>query len=245
MNPELIPIRGDGCPSRVRLEAHSAGEEPTLGAHVGLCAHCGPYVASLRANTGAYVKAHPPELFLGQLSRRNQATEEAGRLVGGARRWWAGVLAVGVAAAVVAVVLVREPVPDSRLKGDAFQVFLKRGAAEPTPVRMDQSVEPGDQLRFSYRAPVAGWLAVFELDGTERVEVRASAEVSAGAAVLPGAIALDDSAGPEWFVAVFATTPLDVEGLAAQLRGQARTPRLKLQCGQCKVEAVRVVKGAP
>ena len=136
----------------------------------------------------------------------------------------------------------RGPVVDSRLKGDAFQVFWKRGDSEPAPVRMDQSVRPGDQLRFSFQAPVAGWLAVFELDGTEAVEVRAAVRVSAGTTVLPGAIALDDAAGPEWFVAVFSPTPLEVEALAAQLRGQARQPRLTLECGPCRVETVRVLK---
>ena len=110
---------------------------------------------------------------------------------------------------------------------------------------MDQSVRPGDQLRFSFNAPTAGSLAIFELDGTEAVALRGSLEVKAGPAVLPGAIELDAAPGPEWFVAVFSTKALDVVALSAQLRGQSRNPRLTLECGPCRIEAVRVVKELP
>jgi hypothetical protein len=229
------PIRGADCPPRVSLEAFSAGEEPQLGLHVEGCPHCGPFVAALRVDAAAFVRARPADLFLRQLDRRPSRPSP---------RWWFALVAVAASAGVA--LWVRPTTPEEpRFKGDAFHVFLKRGEAEPVPVKMDQAVRPGDQLRFSYQASIGGWLAVFELDGTEQVEVRSATEVSPGARMLPGAIALDASAGPEWFVSVFSATPLDVEALRAQLRGQARHARVTLQCGQCQVEAVRVVKGLP
>lgn len=230
------PVRGADCPPKVSLEAFSAGEELQLAPHVEGCPHCGPFVAALRVDAAAFARARPAELFLRQVDRRPARP---------APRWWLALVAVAVSAG-VAVLVLRPTIPEEpRLKGDAFHVFLKRGEAEAMPVKMDQSVRPGDQLRFSYQASVDGWLAVFELDGTEQVEVRSAAEVSPGAHVLPGAIALDASAGPEWFVSVFSPTPLDVEGLRAQLRGQARHARVTLQCGKCQVEAVRVLKELP
>lgn len=229
------PVRGATCPPRVSLEAFSAGEELQLGPHVEGCPHCGPFVTALRGDAAAFVRARPADLFLRQLDRRPPRPSP---------RWWFALVAVAVSAGVVLVVRPTAP-EEPRLKGDAFRVFLKRGEAEPVPVKMDQAVRPGDQLRFSYQAGVAGWLAVFELDGTEQVELRSATEVSPGARMLSGAIELDASAGPEWFVSVFSATPLDVEALRAQLRGQARHARVTLQCGRCQVEAVRVVKGVP
>ncbi len=235
MNP--VPMRGEDCPPRVRLEAHSAGEEPALAAHVTSCPHCGPYVSSLRSNSEAYVRARPPEMFLQQLDRRPPPAK--------ARFWWPALLGAALSVGVVTLLLWPDPAPDSKIKGDSFQIFLKRGEADPTPVRMDQSVRPGDRLRFAYDAPVAGWLAVFELDGTEEVELRTSRELSAGTTILSGAAELDAAPGPEWFVAVFSAKPLDLEALSAQLKGQSRQPRLTLECGSCRIEAVRVVKEVP
>jgi hypothetical protein len=237
MNAEFVPLRGENCPSRVRLEAHSVGEEPALESHVAQCPHCGPYVVSLREKTDAYVRGRPPELFLQQLDRRVEPPVE--------RRWWPALLGAALSAALVTLLVWPEPVPDARLKGDSFRVFFKRGDAEPIPLRMDQPVRAADQLRFSFSAPAAGRLAIFELDGTEAVELLTSLEVKAETAVLPGAFALDAAPGPEWFVAVFSTKPLDLEAIAAQLKGQARQPRLTVECEPCTVDAFRVVKELP
>lgn len=229
------PIRGADCPPKVSLEAFSVGEELQLAPHVEGCPHCGPFVEAARVNSAAFVRMRPADLFLRQVDQRAALPR---------RPWWPVFLGAALSA-LVAVIVLRPPPEEPKLKGDAFHLFLKRGEAEAVAVKMDQSVRPGDQLRFSYQATLDGFLVVLELDGTEQVEVRSSGEVSVGARVLPGAIALDGSAGPEWFVSVFSPTPLDVEGLRGQLRGQARHPRITLQCGKCQVEAVRVVKELP
>jgi hypothetical protein len=238
------PVRGPQCPPAVELEAFAAGEPRPFAAHVESCDDCGPYVAALKAEAEAFARARPPELFQKQLERRALSSP--------ARPWWTRwwVVLTPVAAA-LALFLVPTGVPGPgddgvTLKGSALRVFVKRGDAEPTPLAADARVAAGDALRFSYDAPQDGYLAIFDLDGTEAVTVfwpfdgTAASAVKRGAGLLPGSVVLDASPGPEWLVAVWSRAPFDVAPLAAQLRGQATRPAITLDCGDCVVASQRL-----
>jgi len=236
------PVRLAGCPAAADLEAHAVGDLPELAPHVTGCAACGPYVAALRDEQAAFNRARPPELFLQKLSRRAEAPAP--------KPWWRwlAVLApVGVAAA-LAVVLLRPPATggdDVTLKGGAFRVFLKGADA---PLGQDAKVRAGDALRFAYDAPADGFLAVFDLDGSEAVTLffpyggAAPAPVKKAQGVLPGSTVLDAQRGPEWLVAVWAPAAFDVAQVSAQLKGQATRDRLSVTCEGCVVSTLRLDK---
>jgi hypothetical protein len=242
MNP-TPPPRGPECPPLAELEAFAAGEPRPFAAHVASCAHCGPYVAALRVEAEAFARARPPELFLKQLDRRAAAAPRA--------PWWRWlVLAAPLAAALVVFGFFRtpDPQPEVIFKGAPLRVFLKRGEAEPALLAPDARVKAGDSLRFGYDAPADGYLAVFELDGTEATAVfwpyggTRAAPVKAATGLLPGTVVLDDSPGPEWLVAVWSRAPFETAPLLQQLRGQSTRPAIALDCGDCVVTTQRLLK---
>jgi len=237
------PKRLPGCPPTVELDSFAAGEPSAHAEHVASCAECGPYVAALKREAEDFSRQRAPELFLKQLERRQAAK---------AKPWWRvlGFL-VPVAAALVLVVRGQQPVDEGvTLKGAGFNVFLKRGEAEPVPVQMNTHVQAGDALRFSYDAPSDGYLTVFELDGRENVTVfwpygeKQAGPVKKGPQTLPGSVVLDDSPGPRWLVAVFSTKSLAAAPVAAQLKGQSTRPSLKFDCevDTCSVTTLRLSK---
>lgn len=236
------PERKPGCPANADLEAHSAGELPELDPHVAGCTSCGPYVAALKEETAAFVKARPPELFLKKLEARRAAAPRA-------RPWWQWLAVVVPVAAALLLVVWSRPVDDGVvLKGGEFRVFAKRGDAEPSALINDALAREGDLLRFSYDAPADGFIAVLDLDGSDTASVfypwqgTAPAAIARGASVLPGSVALDAQVGPEWLVAVWSKKPFDVKALLAQLKGQATRDRIALTCDGCQVSTLRVVK---
>lgn len=231
----MNPARPDGCPAIALLEGFVAGEESQLAPHLETCARCAQYVALLRGEAQAFLKARPPELFLRQLERR-EASAPTPR-----RRALMFAFAGLLTAAVSVFVVLRPSVPETnRLKGSALTVFLKRGSAPIVPLSMDQTLHAGDELRFAYRTTTRGVLTIFELDATESASVVFPATtLEVGDHVLPGAIALDGVAGPEWFVSVFSAEAYDVADVKRQLQGQANRAQLSVTCGSCVVESVR------
>lgn len=251
----LLSNRRPGCPAAADLDAHAAGDLPALGDHVAACPHCGPYVASLREELGAFLRARPSDRFLSQLARRQASQEVETRR----RSPWPrlfGFLTPVVAAAALVLVLLRPGAPtpgggEVTLKGERLRVFARRGADEPRPLGPDAAVRAGDALRFAYDAPADGYLAILDLDGTDAVTVfypyqgSAAAPVKKGAGLLPGTVVLDDKPGPEWIVAVSAPTAFDLAQVSAQLRGQATRDRLTVTCEGCEVSSLRLLKSPP
>jgi hypothetical protein len=241
------PTRHSGCPAAADLEAHAAGELPELSPHVDGCSSCKPYVAALRDEAAAFVRARPPELFLKKLERRAQAPAP--------RPWWRWLAVLAPAAALVAVFLVTwQPPPDDdiTLKGDLLRVFVKHGGDESRPLRWDEVVRAGDALRFSYDPPADGYLAIFDLDGTEAVTVfypyrgTAPVLVKPGQGLLPGTVVLDAQPGPEWIVAVWSPTAFDTANVSAQLKGQSTRDVVGVLCEGCVVSMLRLSKpGSP
>lgn len=235
------PSRTPSCPPTEALEAFAAGASQELAPHVSACPHCGPYCAELRAQADAFSRARPPELFLKQLERRAQQKEPT--------PWWRWVAIAVPLAATVALVVTRPGLDDGvTLKGSAFKVFLKRGDAEAVVLGSEAPVQARDALRFSFDAPEDGYLAVLDLDGAEEVTVffpyggTAAVAVKRAQGLLPGSVVLDAQGGPEWLVAVWSREPFKTAALAAQLRGQATHPDVKVSCEGCVVSTLRLSK---
>lgn len=244
------PVRGPRCPAPVALEALSTGApDAAVSAHLPHCAPCRHYVEALAEARDAYVKSHPTDQFLRKLERREAQPKQAPK-----RAWWwsaLGGLAVATAAVVLAVVVIPSGGTGDgvTIKGDEFRVVARRGDQPPQVVADDARLRAGDALRFQYSAPEPGHLLVLNLDGTGKASVfhpfggEASAPIAeASTDFIEGSVQLDDSPGPEWIVAVYSTKPLQAAPLLAQLRDQVGTNDVKLQCGDCRVSAVRILK---
>lgn len=244
MNVDLPP-RGPQCPPALALERMLAGEPSSAAPHVDQCRHCQSYLEALHSQQVAFLAARPTERFVHQLERR--ATT---RLRWPRWQWWCPTL--GLAA--VALIALQLPKPDgggdATLKGSPFRAMLKAtGAAEPSVLSADALLQAGDVLRFAYDAPRPGYLMVLDLDGTEEATSvyplgaeRSAPIAPGGPQPLPGAIKLDDRPGPEWLIAVFSETPIELEALSSQLRGQSRRAKLAVRCQACQVETLRFQK---
>ena len=118
----------------------------------------------------------------------------------------------------------------------------------PERVLPDARLRKGDLLRFAYAAPEAGFLVILDLDATQQVTVfhpfgeNEAARVVAGGDLLLGTVALDDSLGSEWVVAVFSPKPLDVRRLEADLASTTPGGVPRLACTGCRVTTLRFQK---
>jgi hypothetical protein len=89
---------------------------------------------------------------------------------------------------------------------------------------------------------------IVDVDGSWRVQAlypfgeRAAAPVRAkDSPLLPGSIALDGTQGPERLFAVYRSTQFSLDSIARELQlAGASTP--KLQCPDCRVDALRIEK---
>ena len=189
--------------------------------HVAGCAACAARVATFETARAAT----PPDL---EAIRRIAAASPAPA----ARRRWRGLwpslgLALAAGAAVV-VVAVRPLAPGSddatRTKGPArLGFFVKHGDA----VRRggaDESVSPGDLVRFVVSTPRPAHLAIVGLDARGAASVYfpvagVADSVAAGTDVeLPRATLLDDTLGPETVAAFFCERPVDLAAVRARPR---------------------------
>lgn len=139
--------------------------------------------------------------------------------------WWAPAVAVLSAAAALALFLGRpaEPEGDIRLKGlsGELDVFVKRAGkvfrwqAEP--------LRPGDQLRYSFRAPEPLHVMVLSRETSGAVNQYFPAEprsfaVDQGVTLSKGATELDATLGRETLWAIFCQKPFTADTLFGQLR---------------------------
>ena len=240
-----LPVRGPACPPPETLEARVAGDSSAASVqeHLAGCEDCQGYVRALDESADVFRKQRPPELFLRQVHARAERKP---------RRWWVGI-GVALAAGLALVgVLPRElgrSAEDVRMKGSPFSVVYRRaGMDAPAPVPEDFRARPGDALRFFYRAPRAGFVAVLEVDGTHRASVlypygqkRSTPLEKNRREPLAGALTLDDSPGPEWLVAVFSSTETDLERWRQQLEA-APEEAAAFQCEGCTVSVLRIQK---
>jgi hypothetical protein len=253
MNPikELVsippPQRTDDCPSTVVLEAHAASEavDAQVAAHVDHCPVCQQYLVALRADQEHFRKQRPADLFLKQLEHREQRPR---RVIP-----FFPIAALGFSALAVALILpavLQRATPGVHYKGGSLLVFFKRaGMTTPQLVAPDQHLRPGDALRFSFRAKADGYLAILDLDGTRKVTVfhpyageRPAPIAAQQAEPFPNSVVLDRSPGPEVIIAVFRSTPFELEPLIQQLKETPPFGTPKVTCDGCQVETLRIQK---
>jgi hypothetical protein len=231
----------------MQLEEWVAGDQvdPSVPSHVARCAHCTGFVQVLEAKQEAFRKSHPPDLFVRQVRARAQAMTRRPWLA-----WLSLATAVGVAGVVAIQILPRNDDLGFTLKGRAFSaVYLRPGMTEAWPIPDDLKMRKGDAVRFFFQAPGDGYLAILDLDGRGEVSVlypyrgeRMAPIQKEQVGPLPHSIVLDDAPGPELFVAVFASSPLEVQPLLRALHEQARQSSVSLRCEGCRVQVLRVQK---
>lgn len=140
------------------------------------------------------------------------------------KRWWAPALAVLSAAAAIALFL-RQPERaegEIRLKGVSgeLDVFVKR---DGKVFRWQtESLRPGDQLRYSFRAPEPLHVMMLSREASGAVNQYFPAESSSfavpmGVTLSKSATELDATLGGETVWAVFCRTPFTAQALISQL----------------------------
>ena len=158
------------------------------------------------------------------------------------RRWYGRLAPVGLAAALVALVLLvvlPRTAPrhgtgtgEIRAKGGfGMRIFReRRGRVES--VLSGETFHPGDRLRFMVDLPRAGHLMIVGMEHSGRLYPcypadgsSTSRRVEAGSGqVLAGAVRLDESVGEEWIFAVLCEGPFSIEKLRAAGDGGIEVP---------------------
>lgn len=136
------------------------------------------------------------------------------------RRSFAWGLRLGFATAATAalflVVRTDVPAPEVRSKGGGTLALIAR-SPDGTIERVlpGDSLAPGDAIRFEVRTSEPAVVAVLGIDAAGAVTpyVEEVAVDAGGPQVLPGAILLDETLGPERLVALFCSEPLGRAGL--------------------------------
>ncbi len=230
------PVRKPDCPAPAELETHLAGEQGLrLEPHLFACSECRRYVEALERERDEFVRSRPPEAFLRQLGRQKSLASR--------QRWWPWLLAPAVTAVLVLVVA---PSGEVRGKGGLLSVhYLRPGMAGPSQVTQGQPLRAKDSLLFTVSPPSSGYLLILDVDGSGAVTVfhpyqgSQGARIEAGVQVLRGSIELDDAPGPEWLIAVFSRSPLEVSAL--EVRPTPHGPP-DLICPGCQVDRLRIEK---
>ncbi len=215
-------------PARARIEA-ALNDSPEDRARLD----------ELRADTRAFLLAHPPGQLVAFLERRSTGPRWPALLAPlvGAACAAAFALAVGPAATF------RDGPPTS-IKGAVVLMVHKKTERGSEPIGPGQVVAPGDAIRFEVRAPHRGFAAMLGHDGRGHVTVHHPFEGTEAAPydpsepVLPTAIELDDAPGAERLFAVWSRRPFR---LAPLVEAIARSGRLDGK-GAVKVDSVLLEK---
>lgn len=221
----------------IDLEKAAAGERITAQAHLDGCEACAHEVATLRSAASAFLARQPTAAFL----ERHRAARPSFW-----RRSWPVLALAPVAAGLALLIATPTPPPDVRLKGGAFIVQATRDG-QPVALSAAERPRAGDVLHFVWSGDRPGHLLVLDLEAGRPPSslfpfgAEHAAPVPAGRTPLADAVTLDDTAAPEWLVAVFREAPLaraDVEVLTAPGAGQPPTVR----CDGCAVQLVEVTR---
>jgi hypothetical protein len=253
MKPAIRHRRGETCPPSFFIEAAAAGEDIPAPhrEHLAQCGHCIEYREALSAASTAFVRARPANDVLRALRAKEPSRRDESRAP-----WtrWLFLAPVALAAALAVALwphaaehaVSGEP-ETIRLKGGPLQLFVMReGASEGRPWSPGEMLAEGDALRFAYPSGREGYLVILDKPAAQPPSAffpygaNEPARVEGGDALLPGAVTLDGSQGPEWLVAVFSDRPFSVDALVAQLRAQDASKPPSLQCEGCATTVVRI-----
>lgn len=214
------------CMSDLRIdqllaEELDATERFAFHAHLAICASCRKRFAAIDAERAQFITVHPmvPEWLAPEPCRTK------------AVRYYAPLLV-----AAIALLALLRPGLELRTKGsEALGFYLKRGTEVRRGSR-SEPVHPGDQLRFTYSAPRARYLAILSVDAAHQTSVyfpatKDAAQVEAGTErPLPSAIELDAVLGSEQVLAVFCDHPFTLEPLLTRLARAEASLQLPADC---------------
>lgn len=173
----------------------------------------------LRAHDAAFLEAHPPAAFVGELVRTHRAEQ---------RRRLAVMGGAGLALAAAALLTIGALSPSAttdpvnprtgtgevvRIKGDALKVFLETGA-RPERLHDADPVMPGATVQLAL-SPELPYGAVLSVDGrgavTRHLPARGGKAVALEAGSLPTSFTLDEVADFERFFLVASAEPFALQ----------------------------------
>lgn len=204
------------CQTRARALATEsealAAELPEFSALLGAARVRAPMNSAAQGPSGAAADERKPAPVLPLASAR-------------LRKWWAPTLGIVAAAAALILFIGRAPDPDGeiRLKGVSgeLDVFVKR--AGKVFRWQDQALQPGDQLRYSFRAPEPLHVMVLSREASGAVNQYFPAEsgsfaVDLGVTLSKSATELDATLGRETVWAVFCQRAFSADAMLGQLQ---------------------------
>ena len=221
---------------RWRVRELSEVEEASVKAHVRACAAC----ARRKVELAKEALDFDVPLRLPRRARRSLRRSLP--------------LAAAAAAASLLLFLPSTDSPGIRTKGGAsLSVVARRADGTIAPVLPGDTLAPGDAIRFEVRTGEPAIVAVLGIDAAGAVTpyVDEVAIESEGPQLLPGAIRLDETLGPERIVALFCSEPVGRERLieaGAEALRQARwDPAGELVIGlpECTQASILIRKARP
>ena len=155
--------------------------------------------------------------ILRKRAARLEDEEEAYRAPEAASKpWWRIAWLVPTMAAAFALLLYVQPDPTVRAKGDVDLEFMVLDDGNIRPGVEGETLQSGDQIQFTYRAPGLDSLVLLSIDGEGSLTVFHPSQGEEPVAIIPGdkhvldgSIILDDAPGPEVYVAVFGVGSVD------------------------------------
>lgn len=240
----------EDCLSDLTLDRLRCGELSLQAAteaerHLQTCNRCRNRYTALRTEDTVLSKELPPlpDLLAPRAPIASLSEARARR-----GRWWAPALAALSAAAAIALLLGRQVPPEGeiRLKGVSgeLDLFVKR--AGKVFRWQAQPLQPGDQLRYSFRAPEPLHVMVLSREAGGTVNQYFPTEpksfsVEMGVTLSKVATELDATLGNETLWGVFCQNPFTADALISQLE---QTGSIAPAEG-CATQRLEFTKAAP
>jgi hypothetical protein len=254
MLSKLRPPLGDGCLSDLTFARLAAGElaadeQSFVEAHLASCDACSSKKRQLDASDAAFLAQAPTFAVL-----REQRAPAPSKVVR-PRAWRWVSLGSALAAAAVFALAVRPATQSGAGDGDSGGTRLKGGAHLGFYVARGESVfrghenetvYPGDRLRFELSTSAPSHVAILSRDGAGAVSVYHSSGKSSTHFdalrdhALESSVELDDTLGAETIYALFCAESFELEPLVRELEQGAQ---LSKRAG-CTVDTLHVSKQA-
>jgi Putative zinc-finger len=230
-------MRTASCESDLSFDLLLAGDLPEdderrVRVHLDTCRQCAARWAELRSQRDVFNELLPPIALSRRVSARPQWR----------RQWLVPAAALAAAAGLLLAFWPREDggtrqvgIPGKKGAGTIFRAYIRHGddirEAGDTEV-----AHPGDQLQFVYSSSRPGFVAILSRDGAGLTSIyfpdggRTAWPVPAGRdRSLPRSTILDETTGPEVVLALFCSSPTDLDRLRDDLAA-GRAPRAPPGC---------------